>query len=143
MFSRSSFARSRSVSTRFLVPVLAVALSLVASSAFARGKGGKGGRHFPMPAAEFKTHSEARLAKAKERLEAHITKQQLPAEKAKELRDAFAAGVAKVNAQIDKAVADGTVTKEEAKEVRAVMKEARAGAGGRKHGKHGKHAKKA
>ena len=116
---------------RALVPLLAaLALSLAVGTAAAKGKGGGHGKHFPMPAAEFKTHTEARLAKAKEHLEAHISKQQLPAEKAKELRDKLAAVTVKVNAQVEKAAADGTVTKEEAKEVRAILKEARRGRGG-------------
>lgn len=119
---------------RALVPVLAaLALSLAAGTASAKGRGGHG-KQFPMPAAEFKSHTDARLAKAKERLEAHISKKQLPAEKAKELRDKLAAGAAKVNAQVEKATADGTVTKEEAKEVRAAMKEARGPRGHHKKG---------
>lgn len=117
---------------RALVPFLAaLALSLAVGTAAAKGRGGHG-KNFPMPAAEFKTHTEARLAKAKEHLEAHISKKQLPAEKAKELREKLAAVTVKVNAQVEKATADGTVTKEEAKEVRAILKEARGGRGGHK-----------
>jgi hypothetical protein len=46
----------------------------------------------------------------------------LDAEKAKELRARFDAGAAKVNAEVAKATADGTVTKEEAKDVFAAMR---------------------
>jgi ribosomal protein L9 len=118
---------------RALVPLFALALSLVAGSAAAEDKGGHE-KHFPMPAAAFKSHTEAKLAKVKDHLEAHIAKKQLPAEQAKELREKLAAATAKVNAQIEKATADGTVTKEEAKEVRAAMKEIR-GVHGGKHPK--------
>lgn len=108
--------------------VLALA-SLVAVPAFAKGDGGA---KFPMPAAEFKAKVDARTAKAKERMEQRAAK--LPADQAKELRAKFDAGVAKVNAEVAKATADGSVTKEEAKAVRRVVKELRPG--------HGKHARR-
>jgi hypothetical protein len=92
--------------------------TLVAVPAFAQGTGGKGEHMaFPVPAATFKQHVDARIAKARERMEEHASK--LPADQAKELRAKFEASVAAQNAEVAKAIADGTVTKEEAKAVRA------------------------
>lgn len=103
--------------------------TLVAAPAFAapaqgnapaktqRADGDKGKAHFPMPAAEFKAKVDARQAKARKHMEEKASA--LPADQAKELRARFDANIAKVNAEVAKAVADGTVTKEEAEAVRA------------------------
>lgn len=88
--------------------------------------------NFPMPAAAFKQRVEARQAKAREHMEKHASK--LPADQAKDLRAKFDAGAAKINDEVNKATADGTVTKEEARAVKQVAREVRP--------HHGKHAKK-
>jgi hypothetical protein len=98
-----------------------------------RAEGEKGGKHFPMPAAEFKAKVDARQAKARQHMEERASK--LPAGEAKELRAKFEETVQKVNAEVAKAVADGTVTKEEAKAVRAANPHAH-------HGKHARNHKK-
>ena len=90
---------------------------------------------FPMPAATFKAKVDARQAKAREHMEKRAAS--LPADQAKELRAKFDAGVTKINAEVSKATADGTVTKEEAEAVRKVVKDVRGG-----HGKHARHGKK-
>lgn len=97
-----------------------------------RAEGEKGGKHFPMPAAEFKAKVDARQAKHRAHMEAEAAK--LPADQAKELRAKFDATVQKVNAEVAKAIADGTVTKDEAKAVRAANPNAH-------HGKHARHGK--
>jgi membrane protein involved in colicin uptake len=122
--------------------VLAIA-TLVAAPAFAapaqgngpaktqRAEGEKGERgkaHFPMPAAEFQAKVNARQARARQHMEERAAK--LNAEEAKELRAKFDAAQQKVNAEVAKAVADGTVTKEEAKAVREASPH---------HGKHARH----
>lgn len=119
---------------------LALALAThVAVPATALAKDGDHAAHqadaskFPMPAADFKQKIDARMAKARERMEKHVTK--LPAEKAKEVRAHFDAGLAKVNDEVAKATADGTVTKDEAQKVREAARALR-------H-KGGKHARKA
>jgi hypothetical protein len=121
--------------------VLALA-TLVAVPAFAapaqgnvpaktqRAEGDKGAKHFPMPAAEFQAKVNARQTKARAHMEEKAS--QLPADQAKELRARFDANIAKVNAEVAKAVADGTVTKEEAQAVRAASPH---------HGKHARHGK--
>ena len=104
--------------------VLSLALVLANSSTALAGKKGDRGK-FPVAGADFKQHVQARIEKKRAKLEAKIAEKKLPEEKAKEMRERFASGAAKVNAQVEKAVADGTVTKEEAAEVRAVAKEMR------------------
>ena len=106
--------------------VLALA-TLVAVPAMAGEKGN--GANFPMPAATFKAKVDAREAKARDRMEKHAAT--LSAEQAKELRAKFDAGVTRINAEVSKATADGTVTKEEAHAIHQVVKEVRG------HGHHG------
>ena len=113
--------------------VLALATVFAAAPAMAGEKHEKA--NFPMPAAAFKERVDARQAKARERMEKRASS--LSAEQAKELRAKFDAGIAKVNAEVSKATADGTVTKEEAQAVRKVSKEVRGHHG--KHARHGKH----
>jgi len=103
--------------------------TLVAAPAFADEA--KGGPTFPIPAAQFKQHVDARQAKARQHMEERASK--LPANEAQALRAQFDAATAKVNAEVAKAVADGTVTQEEAKAVRAANPH---------HGKHARHGKK-
>src|SRR5689334_6873504 len=98
--------------------LFAVALglsTLVALPAFADEGSGK--PSFPMPAAVFKQHVDARMTKARAHMEERASK--LPANEAQALRAKFDADVAKVNAAVANAIADGTVTKEEAQAVRA------------------------
>lgn len=97
----------------------------------AEGDKDKGKAKFPMPAAEFKAKVDARQAKARKHMEERAA--QLPADQAKELRARFEADIQKVDAEVAKAVADGTVTKEEAKAVRAASPH---------HGKHARHGKR-
>lgn len=121
---------------RPMIVAAALALTTVLAAAPAMA-GEKHGASFPMPAAAFKTQVDARTAKARERMEARA--KSLSPEQAKELRAKFDAGVAKVNAEVAKATADGTVTKEEAREVRKAAKGMRGAHGeGRKHARHGK-----
>jgi hypothetical protein len=111
---------------RSIVAVLAVAaVSAIAIPAFAHGEKA----HFPMPAAEFQQHLDARITKAREHMEKRITEQKLDDAKAKEARDRFDAVVVKVNAEAQKAEADGTVTEDEAKQVREVARELHHGHG--------------
>ena len=110
--------------------VLALATLFAAAPAMA---GDKDQASFPMPAAQFKQKVDTRMTKARQHMEERASK--LPADQAKELRAKFDAGAAKVNAEVAKATADGTVTKDEAKAVHKVAREA-------KGGHHGKHARR-
>lgn len=119
---------------RKLTVALALALSAIALPAMAKpaqhrapvaeeaAKAGHKDAKFPMPAAEFRKHIDARIAKVKARVEKHIEKNKVPEDKAREIREKLAQGIAKVNAEVDKVTADGSVTKEEAKQVHAVAK---------------------
>ncbi len=97
--------------------VLALA-TLVAVPAMA---GDKHPENFPMPAAAFQAKIGAHQAKAREHMETRAAT--LTADQAKELRAKFDAHQAKVNAEVAKATADGTVTKDEADAVKAVARE--------------------
>ena len=86
---------------------------------------GHGHAVFPMKGADFKTKVDGKIAKARTRMEAEASK--LPADQAKELRAKFDATVANVNKELNAAIADGTVTQDEAKRVRAAAKPLRHG----------------
>jgi hypothetical protein len=101
--------------------VLAIA-TLVAVPAMAH-ENGDGSASFPMPAATFQAKVDAREAKAREHMEKRAAS--LPTDEANALRAKFNAGEARINAEVAKAVADGTVTKEEAKSVHQVVREVR------------------
>jgi hypothetical protein len=88
---------------------------------------------FPMPAAEFQSRASAHTEKARAHLEARIADKKIEAEKAKALRERFETAVAKTKLAIAKAVADGSVTREEAKEVRTVARANRHGHGHHRH----------
>ena len=126
----------------------ALAFSLLASSAVALADGGKaehkhGDRaafeaQFPMAGATFQQKTNERAQKAREHMEKRLTEKQVPADKAGEIRAKFAAHQAKVQAKVTEVVADGTVTLDEAKAVRAVAHEGRP----QHKGGHGKTARK-
>jgi hypothetical protein len=120
--------------TLVAAPALAAPAQGDAPAKTQRAEGNKGGRHFPMAAAEFKAKVDKRMTRARARMEEKAAT--LSADQAKELRASFEAGAQKVNAEVAKAVADGTVTKDEAKAVRA------ANPHHGKHARHGKHGKK-
>ena len=120
-----------------------VGLSVIPAAAFADtspAQAGKSDTHavregknkdaFPMPAAAFKAKVEKRITKAREHMTEHFKKNNVAADKQKEILAKFDAGATKVRAAADKAGSDGTVTKEEAEQVRTLAKELR--------GKHGK-----
>ena len=85
----------------------------------------KSEKQFPMPAAEFKAKIDSKIVRARAHMEERA--QKLPADQAKALRDKFDAGTAQINAEVAKATADGTVTKDEAKNVFTAMKAMRGG----------------
>jgi hypothetical protein len=126
---------------------LVLAASVVPATAFAddapgarpgvekRGEGhGKGHRaergdrpSFPMKGGDFIQHVETRIQKTRERVQAGMTKREVPAAKQKEVLAEIDAGSAKVLAAAQQAAADGTVTQPEAKGVREVAHEAKKG----------------
>lgn len=94
---------------------------------------------FPMEAAKFKVLVDARVAKVRERVVARMSKRDVPADKQKEILVRFDSGAVKVKDLATEVGKDGTVTKEEAKSVRALAKQLRKEARGKGQGR-GKHA---
>ena len=109
---------------RSTIAALLMSIS-VFTMAFTASAKGHGDQKFPMPAAEFKAKQDAHVTKGRARLEERIKAKNLNAEQAKQFRERFEARLAKVNQAIAKATADGTVTKDEAKEVRKAAHEGR------------------
>ena len=123
---------------RSFVRPLFVALSLAfattaAAPAFADGAGakaaehkeGKGkdkAKHFPIAADKFNKMVDSRLAKAKDKLEEGLTKHKVESDKKTKILKDFDDGAALVRAAAKRAGKDGEVTKDEAKEVRGLVK---------------------
>lgn len=132
-------------SLRTSIVAALVGLSVVPATAFAAPQNGgardeqavhegKKQEVFPMPAADFKAKVEKRITKAREHVTEHMKKNNVPADKQKEILAKFDASVTKVRAAVTKVTADGTVTKDEAQEVRALAKELHHGKrDGKKH----------
>ncbi len=87
-------------------------------------RGEKGDRpSFPMKGGDFITHVESKISKIRARVAEKVAERNLPDPVKKQVMAEVDAGAAKVRAAAQKAAADGTVTKEEAKAVREVAKE--------------------
>jgi hypothetical protein len=113
----SILATFLALGTLVAVPAFAAPAQSEAPAKAQRAEGHKGGMQFPMAAAEFKAKVEQRQVKGRARMEERAAK--LPADQAAALRAKFDAALQQVNTEVGKAIADGTVTKEEAKAVRA------------------------
>lgn len=122
-----------------LVAVPAFAETPATAKAAPAADAGKHAKKFPMAGAEFKSKVDQRVAKARQHMETRIGS--LPADKQKEARDKFNAGVSAVNAEVQRAVADNVVTKDEAKKVHETSRALGGGGHGHGHG-HKKAAKK-
>ena len=116
--------------------VTALALSIgVVPAALAQGKDkkalvqegrAKGEHAFPMSAAEFMQHVEKRIDRVRTHIEKRLDKRSVPKAKREEIKKDFEAGATQIRAAATKAGADGTVTKEEAKDVRELAKDLKA-----------------
>jgi hypothetical protein len=73
---------------------------------------------FPMKASEFQKIIEKRIERIKAQVERSMTKHALPAPARVEVTRAVEAAVKDMQSTLDKASADGSVTKDEAKEIR-------------------------
>lgn len=94
---------------------------------------------FPIAADKFQARVEKRLEKARARMEARMKERNVPEDKRAARRKTFDDGAAAVRAAVKRVGQDGTVTKEEAKEVRKLAKQLRKGAHDKKKaGRHGK-----
>jgi hypothetical protein len=94
---------------------------------------------FPIPADKFQAHLEKRIEKARGRMEGHMKEKNLPEADRAARRKAFDTSANEVRAAAKRAVQDGTVTKDEAKEVRKLGKGMKQAGHDKKKGhKHGK-----
>jgi hypothetical protein len=111
------------------IALLAVILSIFPASAFAEGKAdGKDTKKkgkFPMTAQEFRASTGERIAKARGKMEDKIKGSKMSEDRAKVLRARFESVSTKVGKAVTKVTADGSVTREEFKEVTEVAREAR------------------
>ncbi len=115
-----------------LIAAFALATTALAAAPAFAGEPDPG--QFPMAAAQFKQKAEARQQKHAERFEAAVAEKKIPAEKVAEMRAKMAERQAKMKAEIDRVCADGTVTLDEAKQVRQIAKSLHPHHGG-KHAK--------
>jgi hypothetical protein len=154
MFARSMIRTIALVAAVSALPATALAAGPEGAqrpgqSAEEHGKGPRGGKgereahQFPMKGADFITMVDAKIQKVRAKVQEKLAKHPLPDATRKQVMAEVDAGAAKVKAAAQKAAADGTVTKDEAKEVRdlahQVKKDARAKAGLPERGKgHGK-----
>ena len=120
-------------SIRSIVSPLAVALVLAVTAApltaFAGDKAPvaetKKDKHFPMTAESFNKRIEKRIAHMRERLTQMLAAHKVPEAKQAQIKKDFEDGAAAIRAAATRAGADGTVTKEEAKDVRSLAKDLR------------------
>ena len=137
---------------RSLVVAMSLAIVAAPAAAFAgegRAQAGakdegkpREGKRFPVPAEKFQKHVEKRIEKAREKLEAHMKEKNLADDKRAAIRKEFESGVVEVRAAAKRVGQDGTVTKEEAKEVRDLAKSLRHKAGEKNKGHRKAHDKK-
>ncbi|HVK65110.1 MAG TPA: hypothetical protein VM694_11565 [Polyangium sp.] len=112
------------------------------AGATAKDEAGKKKRiAFPIPADQFTKHVEKRIEKARGHMESHMKEKNLPEADRAARRKAFDASATEVRAAIKRVAQDGTVTKDEAKEVRKLAKGLKQGGHDKKKGRH--HDKKA
>jgi frataxin-like iron-binding protein CyaY len=109
-----------------------------------RGKKGARGERleFPMAGDAFVSHVEQRQAKVSEKIDRRLAKSDLDDARKAEIRAKFAEVSTKVTAAAKSAAADGTVTKEEAKAIRQMVREQRPEKRDGKRGKRGKRDKR-
>ena len=91
-----------------------------------KGKGKEKGKdkakHFPMAADKFSKMVDTRITKAKEKLETKLTEHKITGDQKTKILKDFDDGAALVRAAAKRAGKDGEVTKDEAKEVRGMVK---------------------
>lgn len=109
-----------------LAAALTLALATVSLSAFAGEKGDAKSGQFPMAAADFRAKVAAHAEKRQAKFDKKVAEKKIPADKLEKIRARMIERNQKLAAAVDKAAADGVVTKEEAKEVRQAV-------GGKRH----------
>ena len=87
--------------------------------------GDKDKAQFPMKADAFRVMVEKKIERVKARVEKGMADHKIPADKRVEIAKAVDEAAKQVRTAVDKAAADGTVTKEEAKQVRELASQLR------------------
>lgn len=80
---------------------------------------------FPMKAEEFRKMVEQRVERIKSHIERAMSKHSLPAPQRAEVNKAVDTAVKEVHGAVDKVTADGVVTRDEAKQVKAIANQLR------------------
>jgi Ni/Co efflux regulator RcnB len=134
------------LSATFIAAPLAASAEEANAPAADHGKKGERRAHgdkqkpsFPMKAEEFRKRVDHRIEKVKARVERALDKHKVPAARRGEVNKALEGAEKEVRGAVDKAVTDGVVTKDEAKQVRDLAKRLRESAGAFLKGKHGGH----
>lgn len=123
MFSRSiRIALASLALVAVAVPVVAFADSANAGQVGEKGAGKGEKAQFPMAADKFNEKVEARITKVRQKLVDHMTKKGVDADKQTAALAKFDEAAKQVREAATNAGADGTVTKEEAKNVRDLAK---------------------
>lgn len=108
---------------------MAFALALTAAPIAANAEGRHAGaeskkeHNFPMTAEAFNKALEQRITRTRDRLTKAMNEHKVPAAKQAEIKKDFETGAAAIRVLAQRVQKDGTVTKEEAKEVRVMSKE--------------------
>jgi hypothetical protein len=123
----------------FAVPMTSFAETAPAAAPHGhKHHGDKNKAQFPMKADEFRSMVEKRIEKIKARVEKGMEQHKLPAATRAVITKAVDDAAKQVRGAVDKAAADGTVTKEEAKQVRELAEQLRSKVRGELGGKHAK-----
>lgn len=126
MFGRSLIRTLAVVAAVTALPVTALAAGpdegkpTAAEGVRGKGKGDREAHQFPMKGGDFIGMVEKRITKVREKVQEKMARRDLTDAQRKQILAEVDAGAAKVRAAANKAAADGTVTKEEAKQVRDV-----------------------
>lgn len=133
------FAAALIAAATFAVPMTSFAETAPAAvSPGHKHHGDKDKAQFPMKAEEFRAMVEKRIEKVKARVEKGMEEHKLPREQRVVITKAVDDAAKQVRGAVDKAAADGTVTKEEAKAVRELAEQLRARVRGELGGTHAK-----
>ncbi|EYF07236.1 hypothetical protein [Chondromyces apiculatus] len=133
MSSIRAVVRSLAVALTFAVAAAPAVAMAEGKSAPAGEKGGEHGKHkgdrkreeiqFPVTAQKFQEMVEKRLTKSRDRLNHMMEKRNVPEATRAQVRKELDAGAAAIREAAKKAGADGTVTREEAKQVKDLAKD--------------------
>lgn len=113
------------LSVAALVPASAVAQDTTAATTPAKARKHAKAEKKGIPADRFRQEIDARIARARDRLEHHIEKKRMSEPSAGAMRTEFNAVVLSVRAKVAAVAKDGVVSRDEAREVRALVRQIR------------------